>query len=143
MPNGKLHKQVGGMTGAVCGAYVARNENTPYAIAAILGGALGGVVGGKLPDVIEPAVHPRHRSVAHAVVPMTTVGVAIYERWRAGIQECLRCANLPVQQARGEINWNKAWHLFLAGLMAGLAGGYVSHLVMDATMSKSSLPIFG
>jgi len=142
MPRRKTHVEVGALIGVLAGAYVGRDEKSGYNVATILGGFVGGIAGGRLPDILEPPINPRHRSVAHAIVPVGSAGMAMYEKYRRQIAECIRCSNAPMELGADGINWHKIWNLFLAGLLAGLAAGYVSHLILDG-ITTFSLPVLG
>src|SRR5690606_28823154 len=64
--NGKLHRRVGTAVGAGTALARSLDQDAPAMLAETLGGAVGGWVGGALPDVLEPATSPRHRSVCHS-----------------------------------------------------------------------------
>jgi hypothetical protein len=144
MPNGKVHREWGGMTGVVCGAVAVSHDPSFYALAGWIGGGVGGVVGGSLPDLIDVPCHPNHRSLAHGVLPVGTAVIKTVAWWKRQIDECNRRAKVAEERWRQMgstgFNWERAGWLFLAGLMAGFVGGYVSHLVLDSS-SKKSLPL--
>lgn len=73
MPNRKTHSLVGMTAGAGYAAYQAKGQSTSKVWAELLGGAVGGYFAGQLPDVLEPAIHPWHRSIAHSGTVATTV----------------------------------------------------------------------
>jgi len=101
-----------------------------------------------LPDVIEPAIHPDHCSVAHGAAPAVTMGVLAARHinsWQASLRaHADRQAALatPSQSTLARL-----WHAFLellfkllTGAVAGALGGYGSHLALDA-FTPRSLPL--
>jgi membrane-bound metal-dependent hydrolase YbcI (DUF457 family) len=68
-------------------------------------------VAGAAPDLLEPAIHPHHRQLAHSF----TVGGALA---KFAIEKCG--------------NGNCEWEEFSKIAMACGAAGYLSHLVADA-----------
>src|SRR5438046_2355364 len=67
MADRRTHKVVGGASGAIAAAYMARDSEPIQILMEALGGAIGGVLGGLLPDEFEPAIHSWHRSIAHSL----------------------------------------------------------------------------
>src|SRR2546430_304942 len=67
MANRRTHKVVGGVSGAIAAAYVARDSEPIQVLMEALGGAIGGVWGSLIPDELEPAIHSWHRSIAHSL----------------------------------------------------------------------------
>lgn len=146
VPNRKTHQKVGMTAGAAFAAYHARGETFGDALVEIAGGGCAGWLAGALPDVLEPAYrNPRHRSVCHSSVVLVTTAMAVLERER----EQFRARAHQAHDAR-QIATNLADALilllielvyrFLAGTLAGLQAGYVSHLVLDAR-TRASLPL--
>jgi hypothetical protein len=148
MPKRKTHIIVGGGSGAITAALAAREQQPLDLIAETLGGVLGGIVGSLAPDVIEPAVHPQHRSFAHSYVAAgsgtaTAIGMIPsfqkYCRYEATWhdRQCLETDEF----------WPGLWHFLVAlfwrllsGFVVGLTAGYMSHLVLDAGSSRG-LPL--
>ena len=148
MANRRAHTIAGSAFGGTTAFLLARDQDPGHRLLEALGGALGGAWGGRLPDLIEPALHPGHRSVAHALVPAGVAGAAGVPRFRVG-QQHLR------QRADRCRAWRDAatstldqllWWLaemacrIIAGAMAGAAAGYASHLLLDAA-SPRGLPL--
>lgn len=77
---------------------------------------------GKLPDHLEPAIHPNHRQFFHSVVMAGMVGYGMYKAYKWQPEEP------GLQLLR--------WALLIAG------GAYLTHLVMDGCTTKS-LPLVG
>lgn len=149
MANGKLHRAVGSAAGAV-NALARSHDLGPWpALAESAGGFCGGWVGGALPDVLEPATSPRHRGPLHSWT--TATGLLTYgnEGLSAFQTRCRERAVLAEERfaaARGleavvpamaALFWR-----FLSGFLAGLQGGYVSHLALDA-VTPAGLPALG
>ncbi len=118
MANGITHSIAGGL----CGLGVVLSEQDKQSpINPVL--AIGtGLAFAKLPDILEPAIHPHHRQFCHSVAVLTAVGYGIkkaYE-WKP-------------QDSTGEF-----WRAL--ALCAGI--GYISHLVLDG-ITPRSLPLLG
>jgi hypothetical protein len=157
MPDGRTHKLVGAGTGAVYAAYRAKEESTPHWWIEVAGGALGGYAGGIFPDVLEPAVSSWHRGTAHSYATGSGI-VAVKNGLKAFGEACRENAeNCKAIQMISEGNifvpaipdpfsllLSKIFELlwrFLAGFVNGFAAGYVSHLALDATIGKRSIPL--
>lgn len=140
MSDGKTHEKVAMASGGFA-ALLASNEKDPWKLVAeTLGGVLGGFAGGKLPDMLEPAIHSWHRSMAHSV----TTGAAVVGAAATGVQSwqasCRAKSDAWAQRRLdpgltpadrvlavvAEIAWRIA-----AGMPIGAAAGYISHLVLD------------
>lgn len=101
-----------------------------------------------LPDIIEPAIHPGHRSVAHGAAPAVALGVLAsrhLDSWQASLRaRADRQAALAMQsQSTLPQLWHAVLEFFfrlLAGAVAGALGGYGSHLALDA-FTPRSLPL--
>lgn len=77
---------------------------------------------GKLPDHLEPAIHPNHRQFFHSVVMAGVLGYGMYKAYKWTPED-------PAYQLL-------RWALLIAG------GAYLTHLVMDGFTAKS-LPLVG
>lgn len=148
MPSRRVHVTVGVALGAGAATYLARNEAPGAAFSEILGGALGGYAGARMPDMIDPPVNPRHRSVGHGVIPVGTAG-ALAVRSMTDLQARLRAeADRRTDLARESSSAARAlWEWLLsflcrlgAGAAAGFTAGYASHIAMDA-LTPASLPL--
>jgi len=143
MPNRKLHRSVGLVSGGIAAGVSAANRNSNVLLEAV-GGAFGGLVGSALPDVIDPPTSPRHRSVghgmAHSAVAFSYLMKAIpewQERLRARAARELAAADAATSES------SKFGHtlthvllLLAAGAVMGVAVGYASHLIMDAATAR-------
>lgn len=148
MANGKTHEVVGATTGAGFALWAARNQPATATAIEAVGGALGGYVGGKLPDIFDPPLHPRHRSVAHAVIPLivaTRYCANNLGTWQDIFRKLAeREAQLRVQarNTTDEVTHGllETGYRLIAGMIAGLMAGYASHIALDA-VTPSSLPL--
>lgn len=108
---------------AVVGSYCFSQEGgkKERSIKPVAGALLAGYLT-KLPDVLEPAVHPNHRQFFHSLAFAGVLGVAAYKihQWEP-------------ESPAGEV----ARFAMLVG-----AAAYFIHLAIDAGTSKS-LPLLG
>ena len=160
MPNCNTHKLVGVMSGGLFAAYRAKDQSPDNRAAECVGGVIGGYFGGPFPDILEPAISPWHRGVAHSYSTGASViaGAAdILAGWEkvcrnnAENAKALRMTQTPsgmsvpaspnpIQQALlslEELFWRLA-----AGFLNGFVAGYVSHLALDA-LTPRSIPLLG
>ena len=148
MANGKVHKRAGALVGALTAASYARDQAPAAFLLETLGGIGGGVVGAKLPDVVDPPTSGRHRSIGHGIAPTSAVAVH-YAKALPAAQNWLRAEALRQQGVADSCDGLQYfWHALLAvlcslgaGAIAGLLGGYVSHLALDA-VTPMGLPAF-
>jgi membrane-bound metal-dependent hydrolase YbcI (DUF457 family) len=144
MANRKLHAILG--ASAAVGFYVfyTQIKEEGMSLPELLGFTLFGTVGAFLPDVIEPATSPNHRSFFHS---LSFAGVAGPPAWLWAwrirneqirfAKECEMCAAVTMDEhEKSSFRWRALWHRFLAGLLPGLVIGYASHLVADAVTPK-------
>lgn len=150
MPNGKTHAWAGAATGSAVAAYRGRQQPLVNVLIEILGGGVGGYLGGKVPDVLEPALHPGHRDFCHSWTAGGAVatGLTALARWETFCREQAaelrqrRLASPPTDPVTsfflvlGEIFWTLA-----AGFVSGFGAGYLSHLALDAATPRR-LPAF-
>jgi inner membrane protein len=131
MPNRKEHQETGAAVGAIVGglanmfAQYQKQQLSGIAYWDIgellmsigIGGAVG-ACGATLPDLLEPATHPGHRSVCHSVTAVAALAV--------GLKKLNENTNV-----RPEVK-----------ALTNIAGaGYLSHLLMDG-QTPAGLPIF-
>lgn len=76
----------------------------------------------KLPDIIEPPVHPNHRQIFHSVLVLAGVGYLTYRAYK----------------------WEPTedWERILRWLAIVGGAAYITHLSLDAFTAKS-LPLIG
>lgn len=151
MPNRQVHDATSTAVGGALALVLAHDsEQAPRNSGLeMIGGLLGGFLGGRLPDLAEPATSGNHRQVLHSQVVLagvTSLAIGRTKQW----QDELR-ARADVTAARGVLattSWD-AWALWaqeaalrvLAGAVPSVAGGYVTHLVLDGRTPRG-LPFF-
>ena len=118
--NGGTHRLVAGASIAL---YIARNEEKLGKQTAnpVLGGLLASVLT-NVPDWIEPATHPGHRSTAHSLVVAGLLGIGLYE--------------LHQWQPDNELG------RFIRGIGKVAIAAYLIQLALDSLTAKS-LPFVG
>lgn len=126
MANFKTHRNVGVMVGLIMGLVdfiescdFEKNIEFNKLIKCLSIGALGGLIGPIIPDILEPAHHPNHRSLAHGFL---TGGLICHY--------LIKNFNTKIKVGK-EIE-----RLFLVSTEVA----YISHLILDAG-TKKSLPI--
>lgn len=121
MANGTTHSIIGGLAGLGAALYDG-NDESKFVHNPVLAAAIGTFFG-KLPDILEPSLNnPHHRQFCHSVVVLVAVGYGLKK----------------VYEWEPEDNWE----MFIRGLMLFAGAGYISHLLLDATTSRS-LPVIG
>lgn len=148
MPNHDEHLIWGAVAGAgycLLSSSVCGRETS---LAELIGAALSGAITSKLPDLLEPAIHPNHRSTFHSLSFLAATGVVVLPWAEQKRQERHQFAEYSRSQADASVSesdrtcWRQKalWHEFVAGLFAGLVIGYISHLLADSFTPKS-LPV--
>lgn len=73
MPNGPAHQLLGAVSGMAASNYYVtpflrpeEEENGKPTL--LLTGLVVGGVGGRIPDILDPPIHPNHRGIYHSVV---------------------------------------------------------------------------
>lgn len=160
MPDLKTHKYIGAGAGAVYASYQAKDQPNNAWLLEVIGGGVGGYLGGMLPDKLEPALSSWHRGICHSwtaggiVVSGSAQLAELAVACRKRAQQCRAIPTaqdsatgvfIPVPRSLleqmfsqiGEILWT-----FLAGLLNGLAAGYLSHLLLDSATPRG-IPLLG
>lgn len=127
MANKNEHDLAGFFSGALAALVTSQAKTPGDAIQDMLAGAVGGWLGSRIPDALEPATHPGHRSLVHGV---TANGIAAY--YGAGPLLRWRINTTDVRAQRSGARLTSAFAL-------GAATGHASHLLIDAT-SPRGLP---
>lgn len=147
MANRKQHAVLGaaaGVTGYALYSWIKQEE---MSLPELIGFALSGTVGAFLPDIVEPATNPNHRSFFHSVSFIGVAGPTAWSSaWRvrdgqirlAEEYEARANAALDIYE-KSSLQWQAVWHRFLAGLLPGLILGYASHLAADS-LTPNGLP---
>jgi len=148
MSSGRTHRAIGTLAGGGYALARARQQRPEHLLLEVIGGLVAGNVGARLPDVFDPPLHPRHRSIAHGIVPVAVVGNAAV-RALDGWQTRLRAAadRRAARRAAATTPLQRLWQALLevlcrlgAGALAGLLGGYGSHIALDA-FTPAGLPL--
>jgi len=117
--NGKQHMLLGGAIG-FCGYILYRwLEEKPIDLLELILFSIGGAIAGILPDIMEPATNPNHRSFFHSVTAFSIIAAGNNLAWDQNNQTLT--------------NDQKAAILIMSA-------AYCSHLVTDGLTSKG-LPI--
>ena len=148
MPNRREHVRIAELSGGCAAAYAARNQELLAMLAEVLGGYLAGRFGGKLPDIIDPPTSPNHRSIGHGVLPNGIAVAKLYNfaielqqdvrQWAAEAKQRAERTDDPAERLI-EFGLYLLLHM-VAGAIAGLPAGHISHLLADS-MTKKSLPL--
>lgn len=119
MPNAKTHILVGAGVGLTAALLDKKKHPASHniAVAPVVGAFMG-----KLPDILEPALHPNHRQFFHGVTVLTALSAGLLKAYRWSPEE-------PFER-------------ILRGLMLIGGGAYLSHLLLDMTTPKG-LPLVG
>lgn len=146
--NGYIHRPIGAAAGATIAAVRANGQSSEITLLESLGGLVGGIVGGSLPDWVEPATWPGHRSFFHSLLAggvSAANAINTLTRWESFCREKAESARarmcaVDASEWQRFCIWIAAllWQI-AAGLLAGLLGGYASHLVLDS-MTPAGLP---
>lgn len=120
MANGFTHAVAGSMAGLGVVAYD-RDENGSIQHNPIFAVAVGALFG-KMPDILEPALHPHHRQFCHSIVVLLAIGYGVKKAYEWEPKDDL----------------DRTLRL----LALGAGTGYISHLVLDG-LTPRSLPLVG
>jgi membrane-bound metal-dependent hydrolase YbcI (DUF457 family) len=148
LSNGRTHRSIGPRAGGGHALATAKQQPVEHLLLEVVGGALAGNLGARLPDVLDLPLYPRHRSLAHGIVPVSVVAraaVTALGRWQAQLRtEASRRAPL-LQSAASP--FERLWQALAeilgrlgAGALASLVAGYRSHFALDA-FTPASLPL--
>lgn len=144
----RTRRAIGTLAGGAFALGKAQQQRPEHLLLEVLGGLGTGSLGARLPDVFDPPTRPRHRSVAHGIVPVAVVGTAAV-RGLDGVQARLRAeANRRAALRASAITpLQHLWHAIIevlcrlgAGALAGLLAGYGSHIALDA-LTPAGLPL--
>ena len=148
MPNQREHLDYAGICGAGAAVYYAQEQDLLVMLAEVVGGYFAGRFGGRLPDLIDPPTSPNHRSFGHGVVPNGLVAANFYDfavelqrdvrRWAAEAKARGQRCEDPLERLL-ELGLYFLLHM-VAGAIAGLPAGHLSHLLADS-VTKKSLPL--
>lgn len=157
MPGRRAHQVLGTTTGTLFAAYRSRNQRPMDWALETAGGALGGYIGSTLADVLEPAISSWHRGTAHSAATGAAILFSMSEiaKWEAfcrmRAEECTAMPMILTAAPQGAVFVAAqlspleqllrtmaaiVWRV-LAGVPAGLASSYMSHLALDAATPRS------
>ena len=148
MPRRDVH-EVWGMTSGVAAAFLLMpKEDNAGLMAELLGAVVGGNIGGRAADILEPALTPNHRAVAHSGLAVAALVQLARSGMIAGCRDqSTACQSRALDLSRSaeqrstdrvhDLLWRVA-----AGLLIGFIAGYSSHLLLDAG-TKRGLPLLG
>ncbi|MDT3696630.1 MAG: metal-dependent hydrolase [Ignavibacterium sp.] len=125
MPNGNVHKTAGAILGPL--AYLAIHNNSQQKEKVDLGELLLssgiGLSTARIPDILEPAIHPNHRTFFHSFVFGVILCFIIVYAWND--LKAKRCE----RKVMGIQNWSRYEFLDII-IMIGV-GSILLHLIMD------------
>jgi len=121
MANLKEHAWIGAGAGVLTYAILCHIYERRFDFGEMLGCAALSTVAATVPDVIEPALHPHHRSFAHSLVTGSSL------------------VRLAIGFCDPE---NDYWNPWQKTLWASATAGYLSHLVADGC-TPHGLPLLG
>jgi len=142
--NRKGHTIAGAIsgTGVYCADRLVRQK--PIRPSQLIGAGVGGAIGGRIPDLLEPAKHSYHRSFFHGGSCATLIGTLglkardLSDKLDDMAQEITLKRCLSNNTLEKILLWIVAIVLaFLSGVIIGLFGGYLSHIVLDASTARS------
>ena len=119
MSNLKNHMLIGSIAGLAVYGVSKCLKKEPFILNDAFAAAVIGSAFAVVPDVIEPANNPNHRSICHSLVAGTVLIEVLIRR--------LRSQNLSHENELLDI----------------IVGGYLSHLILDETTPKGLPILFG
>jgi membrane-bound metal-dependent hydrolase YbcI (DUF457 family) len=121
MPCADTHRFINLMAGGTALAALHSNGNG-RGLPEPLPGAFLCAYFARLPDLVEPALHPNHRQFFHSVTFLAVLGTGLYKtyQWQP--------------ETPGES--------FLRGAILVVGGAYFLHVIADASTAKS-IPLIG
>ena len=117
----KEHAWLGAGTGVLTYILMCRYYDRSFDFGEMLGCAAVSTAAAMVPDILEPALTPNHRNVAHSFVAGS--GLLSFARHRCGAD-------------------NRDWEELQKILWAAATTGYLSHLLADACTPRG-LPLLG
>lgn len=141
MPNRNVHLITSGTAGGLLALHRSGGQPEPAQMCEVVGGIAGGCIGGRAPDILDPPTSPRHRGRAHSLAVgggLINLSLDDLEGWQ---QTCRRWADgFATKQAACPAGSAERFLLglaeigcrLLAGFVAGLFAGYLTHLTLDA-----------
>lgn len=150
MANRAEHDRLGALSGPGFTLLSASVRGEQTSAGEVIGSLISSLLASSLPDILEPADHPNHRSTFHSKGFLALLAFVAWPALEAKRREQLDLAAACLSQEalcllpQEKEYWRQraAWHQFMAGLWGGGVPGYTSHLLADAQTPKG-LPLFG
>jgi hypothetical protein len=144
MPNRDEHYRIAAMTGPSFTFLKAASQGRQVSATEALGSFVSSAITSRLPDALEPATHPNHRSTFHSVAFLGVLALLALPKVEAASLEHLRLAEECRKKAASSFwpqqreEWLRQarWHELCAGFWGGLIPGYASHLLADSRTPK-------
>jgi len=149
MPNREVHRLIGMVASAIQMEPHLDGFGSIGQVGLASGALLGGYYASTLPDVIEPASSPRHRSSAHSIALLALlvhackdhipswIAVSRAAAWDAGVRRLSASRCSPEWYSAG---LDEFLNGFAAGALLGAGTGYTSHLIADS-FTPAGLPL--
>jgi RsiW-degrading membrane proteinase PrsW (M82 family) len=130
MPSGDVHKSAGAILGVITYLVVQNNsrQKGKIELGEIILSTLVGIRTARIPDILEPPIHPNHRDFFHSLtfgVMIGYVGFTVFEDLKI-IRH--KRTTLGVQQ------WSTREYVEIAIIIA--CGAIILHLIMDGFTVK-------
>jgi uncharacterized metal-binding protein len=137
MPNGKPHRKIGTVVGAISSVSYAHfiEQDSDKAWQYAIGGSIGGYALSTIADILEPAniLGPNHRGLIHGVAFNGGLVHCSYDKIITFLIELVNKAR--DYDLRGEL-----WMAFMCrcavGAIVGAIAGHTSHLLADLATPK-------
>jgi inner membrane protein len=138
--NGKAHATIGLFAGPATGLVLAIEADRSPTLGEICGWAAGGLSGAKLPDILEPTIHPGHRKFCHSgtvlVADLAFLQCGTLKSWIQWLHDEAAKQRTKALLDPGYAILHSIAALileFLAGVLPAVPAGYASHLIADCT----------
>lgn len=156
MPNGPTHQLLGALSGAAAAHHYVASSLSPLERKAgtsmlVVGGLIAGGLGGRIPDLLDPPLHPNHRAFFHSVVAGCAVaGAAALTVKKLGVLLAPPGASTVAVEPTGTASARRSHpaasvsldQALVFALVLALLVGVLSHLAADAGTPKG-LPLIG
>ena len=134
MPDGRTHLVAGTVCGAVCSLAIQHqlheNKQLDPGHLALSTGTSAAV--SRLPDILEPAVHPNHRAFFHSFAFGALLGFGAVKAWKKIKEKRAERNALGIEQI--------SWEEILLGFAFIAIVVILLHLLMDG-FTKKGLPL--
>lgn len=142
MPNAAAHNVLGAGTGALAvnhyiSPLLTEKEQKEYGPALFVGSVMAGRIGGRIPDLIEPAIHPKHRSVYHSIAAgcLAALGLGLTIKAVTELPRLQPDRKTSHHQKTPKATGNSGLsleHLALTTVLIAALVGLLSHLAADS-----------